>query len=120
MTKIDTIPASVMSIAVKLLQEYIPELTADGLRTAISQHYNDDGQSPPIQKGLTRQECANILGVSITTINRYIKNRKLEAVNISPRLVRINPNSIHELLNRGIPQEEVLTPPCLGKRRINR
>lgn len=28
MTKIDTIPASVMSIAVKLLQEYIPELTA--------------------------------------------------------------------------------------------
>lgn len=45
MTKIDTIPASVMSIAVKLLQEYIPELTADGLRTAISQHYSDNDQA---------------------------------------------------------------------------
>lgn len=33
MTKIDTIPASVMSIAVKLLQEYIPELTTDGRTT---------------------------------------------------------------------------------------
>ena len=79
MTKIDTIPASVMSIAVKLLQEYIPELTADGLRTAISQHYNDDGQSPPIQKGLTRQECANILGVSITTNNPYNKKQKYQS-----------------------------------------
>ena len=68
-----------------------------------------------VQKKLTRRECAGLLGVSVNSVNRYIKNGKLKAANISPRLVRIDPESVRELLNHGIPEDEIIVPQCHGK-----
>lgn len=68
-----------------------------------------------VQKKLTRRECAELLGVSVNSVNRYIKNGKLKAVNISPRLVRIDPESVRELLNHGVPEDEIIVPQCHGK-----
>ena len=55
-----------------------------------------------LSRKLTRAECARILGVSVNSVHRYIQNGYLRAINISPRLVRIDPESVQELLTNGI------------------
>ena len=103
--------AIVLNTAVNLLREYYPGLTSEQLHAALS-HSEIQGS---VQKKLTRRECAELLGVSVNSVNRYIKNGKLKAVNISPRLVRIDPESVRELLNNGVPEDEIIVPQCHGK-----
>ena len=103
--------AIVLNTAVNLLCEHYPGLTGEQLQAALSHSEIQDN----VQKKLTRRECAGLLGVSVNSVNRYIKNGKLKAVNISPRLVRIDPESVRELLNHGIPEDEIIVPQCHGK-----
>ncbi|MST99243.1 helix-turn-helix domain-containing protein [Victivallaceae bacterium BBE-744-WT-12] len=103
--------AIVLNTAVNLLREYYSGLTSEQLHAALS-HSEIQGS---IQKKLTRRECAELLGVSVNSVNRYIKNGKLKTVNISPRLVRIDPESVRELLNHGVPEDEIIVPQCHGK-----
>ena len=56
-----------------------------------------------------------VLGVSVNSVNRYIKSGRLKAVNISPRLVRIDPESVRELLKHGVPEDEIIVPQCHRK-----
>ena len=103
--------AIVLNTAVNLLREHYPGLTSEQLHATLS-HSEIQGS---VQKKLTRRECAGLLGVSVNSVNRYIKNGKLKAVNISPRLVRIDPESVRELLNNGVPEDEIIVPQCHGK-----
>ena len=103
--------AIVLNTAVNLLREYYPGLTSEQLQAALS---HSEIQSS-VQKKLTRRECAGLLGVSVNSVNRYIKNGRLKAVNISPRLVRIDPESVRKLLNSGVPEDEIIVPQCHGK-----
>ena len=103
--------AIVLNTAVNLLREYYPGLTSEQLHAALSHSEIQNN----VQKKLTRRECAELLGVSVNSVNRYIKNGKLKAVNISPRLVRIDPESVRELLNSGVPEDEIIVPQCHGK-----
>ncbi len=104
----------VLNTAVNLLREYHPELTVERLEQALS-HSSDPDKPSVVQKKLTRRGCAQILGVSINSVNRYIKNGKLKAVNISPRLVRIDPASVQNLLEHGVPENEIIVPQCHRK-----
>lgn len=80
------IPQAVLAAAATLLQQYVPDLTPHNLNAAIVQYRSNENSSTVTRK-LTRRECAELLGVSINSINRYIRNGKLKAVNISPWLV---------------------------------
>ena len=103
--------AIVLNTAVNLLREHYPGLTSEQLHAALSHSEIQNN----VQKKLTRRECAGLLGVSVNSVNRYIKNGKLKAVNISPRLVRIDPESVRELLNHGVPEDEIIVPQCHRK-----
>ena len=103
--------AIVLNTAVNLLHEHYPGLTGEQLQAALSHSEIQDN----VQKKLTRRECAELLGVSVNSVNRYIKNGKLKAVNISLRLVRIDPESVRELLNHGVPEDEIIVPQCHRK-----
>ena len=103
--------AIVLNTAVNLLREHYPALTSEQLHAALSHSEIQNN----VQKKLTRRECAELLGVSVNSVNRYIKNGKLKAVNISPRLVRIDPESVRELLNHGVPEDEIIVPQCHRK-----
>ena len=104
----------VLNTAVNLLRGHYPELTLEKLHKALSQSESQNN----VQRKLTRRESAEILGVSISSVNRYIKSGKLKAVNISPRLVRIDPESVQMLLTRGVPNDEIIAPQCHGKETI--
>lgn len=103
--------AIVLNTAVNLLREHYSGLTSKQLHAAL----NHSEIQNNVQKKLTRRECAELLGVSVNSVNRYIKNGKLKTVNISPRLVRIDPESVRELLNHGVPEDEIIVPQCHGK-----
>lgn len=115
MEKQTCIPPAVLAAAATILRQYAPELTERSLSAAIVRQKNHPETDVHIQKKLTRCECAELLGVSVNSVNRYIKNGKLKAVNISPRLVRIDPESVQHLLDHGVPEDEIIVPQCHGK-----
>lgn len=108
------IPQAAMMAAATLLQQYIPDLTPQRLETLLTEN-RSEGNIPELSRKLTRSECAQILGVSINSVNRYIKNGRLKAIYISPRLLRIDPESVKDLLTNGIPEDEVIIPRCCRK-----
>ncbi len=95
------IPVVVLKTAVNVLQPYLPELSPEVLLDAIRSVRA--GKSPKTEKPLTRRECAEILSVSVNSVNRYMCAGYLKAIKISPRLVRITPESVRELVINGIP-----------------
>ena len=102
------IPESIISAAATILRQYAPEITSDFLKAALAQYY-DYGDNPDnkrlIQRKLTRQECCQILGISINTLHRYIHMGYLKPIRLGARLVRIDPESVRNLLENGIPAE---------------
>lgn len=107
------IPPVVLKTAVNVLQPYLPGLSAEILLDAI--RTTKTGKPVQTEKPLTRRECAEMLSVSVNSVNRYVKNGRLKAVNISPRLVRIDPESVRNLLANGVPEDEIIVPQCHGK-----
>ena len=91
------IPATIVNAATAMLQQYVPTLSATGLVEALT-HREPAVSAPALRKPLTRREAADILQVSIASINRYIKSGTLRAYKIGKRLVRIDPASVEALL----------------------
>lgn len=96
------IPPVILSTAATVLQPYLPGLLPEILLDAIQSIRTE--KSDQTEKPLTRQQCAEMLGVSVNSVNRYIRAGYLSAVKISPRLIRIAPESIRRLMVHGIPQ----------------
>ena len=87
-----------------LVQKVVPELSPEMLLQSIAN--SGTAKVEKYEKPLTRKECAEILSVSVNSINRYIKSGHLKAVKISRRLIRITPESVSDLLSNGIPTIE--------------
>lgn len=96
MTKKD-VPEAIINAVTAMLTPYYPELSATGLVEALK-HREPTNTAPTIRKPLTRFEAAEILKVSINSVNRYVKAGTLRAYKISKRLVRIDPASVEALL----------------------
>ena len=91
------ITPSVLAAATGLLQPYIPELSPQGLVSALKA-YQGGAPAAPMEKFLTRKEVAELLSVSMNTLDRYIRQGILTSVNVGPRVVRIDPASVRALL----------------------
>ena len=92
------VPAAIASAAVALLQNYFPGLSPEDLLQALGDRNKPTPAAPTFRKPLTRREAAEILQVSINSINRYIRSGLLKAHKLGRRLVRIDPRSLEELL----------------------
>ena len=102
------IPEAVVHAAATILQQYVPEITPRYLKAAILQYHStgDAAETKAIVKRkLTRTECCQILDISQTTLHRYIHAGYLKTVKIGPRLIRIDPESVQNLLDNGVPVE---------------
>lgn len=90
-------PEAIINAATVMLAPYYPELSATGLVEALK-HREPTPAASTFRKPLTRHEAAEILKVSLPSIDRYIKRGMLRAYRIPPRLVRIDPASVEGLL----------------------
>ena len=98
------IPSEIILTAVGLLLPYIPNITSDSLQKALkginapSQTIEKDSRP---QKPYTRKAAAEMLGVSIPTIDRYLADGRLTRVRYSARAIRISADSVHKLMAYG-------------------
>ena len=95
-----------LNAATAVLSQYVPGLSANDLLKAI-ESYNMDSeaaaskQNTRPQKPYTREEAAEMLGLSIPTIDRYMAQGKLHRIRYSTHSVRITPESVHKLMEGG-------------------
>ncbi len=92
------ISTDILGAVSKILEPYIPELTATPLVKALKtfEHTQEAHTQPAVP--LTRKEAAALLKVSLPTIHRFIRAGLLTRVKIGQRLVRITPESVENLL----------------------
>lgn len=101
------ITPAVITAATTLLQPYCPDLTPRNLIAALKA-WGDDSQkqtqppsAPSIEKPLSRFEVANLLGVSLPTVNRLMNSGRLQKIKFSQYgTVRITPASVRALLEQ--------------------
>ena len=93
---ISKIPAPIATAAVAVLQPYYPGLSPESLIDALKNH--NAAPKTPKTKPLTRRQVAELLQISIASVNRRMKDGTLRWFKISPRLVRIDPTSVESLL----------------------
>ena len=100
------ISPEILNAATALLSSYIPGLTAIDLNKAL-ETYNQNKEATALkqdarpQKPYTRQEAAELLGVALPTIDRYMANGTLKRIRYSAHSVRITPESVHNLMEGG-------------------
>ena len=90
---------SIINSVLPLLQQLNPLLTGQEL-TEFLETSKSGPKQQKYEKPLTRQQAADYLSVSLSTVNRYMKNGQLTPVHIGPRLVRITPASVYALMSR--------------------
>ena len=89
------ISPAVIQAAVALLSPYVPEISPQGLVQALSDYGT---KAATIEKPLTRKEAAEILGVSLPTINRLLNTGTLRRIRITSASVKVDPASVRALL----------------------
>lgn len=95
----NTIPPAVLSAATTLLQPYAPELSPTSLVSALKTHEHGGNLSERQQCPLTRDEAAEMLKVSLPTLDRYLKDGAIRSAKIGKRLIRISPESVRAFLD---------------------
>jgi hypothetical protein len=106
MTISSKIPFEILNAAVAMLSPYVPSLSAAVLLKALESHNENSEATAPKQnscpqKPYTRQKAAELLGVSMTSIDRYMANGTLKRIRYSTHSVRITPESVHNLMEGG-------------------
>jgi hypothetical protein len=81
-----------------MLQPYIPELSPESLVAALKNHNPGRPSTVIAEKPLTRQEAAALLSVSLNSVTRYMNAGLLKRIHIGERTVRIDPQSVRDLL----------------------
>ena len=94
-----------LNAATAVLSPYVLGLSAAELLKAL-ESYNEEGeasskQNSRPQKPYTRKEAAEMLGVSIPSIDRYMADGRLTRVRYSARAIRISAESVHKLMAYG-------------------
>ena len=106
MNKSNHIPFEILNAVVTMLSPYIQDLSPTALLKAL-ESYNEDNEAVATkqyqrpQKPYTRQEAAELLGVAMPTIDRYMANGTLKRIRYSAHSVRITPASVHNLMEGG-------------------
>ena len=98
------IPSGIILATVGLLLPYIPNITSDNLQKALETINCPDTtpeKDPRPQKPYTRKGAAEMLGVSLPTIDRYLASGHLTRVRYSARAIRISAESVHKLMACG-------------------
>jgi len=98
------IPPEIIAGTVTMLSTYIPGLTPDSLQAALGNINNTNASSDKDarpQKPYTRKEAAEMLGVSVPSIDRYMADGRLTRVRYSARAIRISAESVHKLMANG-------------------
>ena len=91
-------PATISAITM-MLQPHIPEISPQSLIAALRNYGNStESKKCSAQRPLTRAEAAKLLSVTPLTISRYVKRGKLRKICLSPRSVRVDPESVNTLL----------------------
>lgn len=93
-----TVPEAILDAAVAVLRPYVPELTATELVEALRNRNKPAPAASTIRKPLTRKQVAEILGVSLATVNRMMRRGVLQSHKISLRAVRVDAASVEALL----------------------
>ena len=95
------IPSGIIQATVGLLLPYIPNISSDNLKKALETINNPNTateKDPRPQKPYTRKGAAEMLGVSVPTIDRYLASGLLTRVRYSARAIRISADSVHNLM----------------------
>ena len=98
MTVSNRLPAQMLQVATLSLAEYVPGLTNAILLEALKAYQPEQKSSSCLQRPHTRQEAAELLQISLPTLNRYVQEGRLSKIKLGKRLVRISPNSVAALL----------------------
>ncbi len=98
------ITPAILAAACGMLQPFFPELTPQGLLAILKDHAEKPANGKQ-EKALTPRETAALLSVSRNTVSRYLSAGILKSVRIGPRLIRVDPASVRELLAGGIENE---------------
>lgn len=104
MAVIKPLSPEIVTAAAAMLSTCIPGLTPATLQTALENIITPNAMSEKAtrpQKPYTRKEAADMLGVSIPTVDRYMASGRLAPVHYSPRAVRISAESVHNLMKGG-------------------
>lgn len=97
------INASILEAAVGLLQPYCKNLNSETLKVALQKiSVPEPSITVRPEKPYSRKEVADLLQVSMNTINRYMNNGLLKRIYVGPRHVLIDPVSVHTLLAGGV------------------
>lgn len=95
-----------LNAATAVLSPYVLGLSAAELLKAL-ESYNEEGeasvskQNSRPQKPYTRKEAAEVLGISIPSVDRYLASGHLTRVRYSARAIRISAESVHKLMACG-------------------
>lgn len=103
MTKLHVQP-EIVTAAAAMLATCIPGFTPAALQTAL-ENYNtmnvtSEKDSRPL-KPLTRKEAAEMLGVSVSSMDRYLRKGLLTPIRYSARAIRISAESVYNLMKGG-------------------
>ena len=101
-----SITTETLNAATAVLSPFVLGLSATNLMKAI-ESYNEEGEASASkqnscpQKPYTRKEAAEVLGVSIPSVDRYLASGHLTRVRYSARAIRISAESVHKLMACG-------------------
>ena len=93
------IPTSVIQAAAAMFSPYIPEINPQNLIQAL-RDFSSGKENENIERPLTRKEAAEILSISLPTVNRLLNSGILRRIRISRKFVRIDPASVKNLINQ--------------------
>ena len=102
------ITPAVITAATSLLQPYCPDLNPRNLIAALKAWEADPQktETPIIEKPLTRFEVAELLGVSLPTVNRMMNDGRLQKIKLTPHgAARISPASVRAIISGSQAQE---------------
>ena len=100
------VPSEILNAAIAVLSPYIPGLSATVLMKALETYNEDKMDAAPKlpqrpEKPFKREEVAEMLGLSIPTIDRYMASGKLRRIRYSSHEVRITPDSVYNMMRGG-------------------
>ena len=98
------ISPAILVAATSMLQQYIPDLTPTNLVAALKAFETADETSKRVtrqgvEKPYTCNEVCELLGVTRATVGKYLKEGRLRGTRLSPRVFRIDPESVRAALS---------------------
>lgn len=91
------ITPAVIQAATAMLSPYVPEISPTGLVAALREYRGTEAKEQT-QRPYSRAEVADLLGMSLQTVNRFLNSGRLKRIHVGPRMVRISPESVRDLL----------------------